>query len=270
MEAISVIGCGWLGLPLALQFLQDGYLVRGSTTSAEKLTALQQVGIEAYLLRVTQDELQGATAALLSSDTLILNIPPGRRQPDVLNRYPAQIRLLVDAARRRALSRLLFVSSTGVYADVNQVVTEEDKVWAEQGSGAALVQCEQYLREIDGLSVSILRLGGLVGGERKAGRFLAGKKEVANGNAPVNMLHREDAVGVIRAVLQQDAWGETFNVCADAHPTRAAFYTAQAEKQGFEPPTFQPDGKLSYKIVSNQKVKERLGYTFRYPDPLQF
>ena len=36
-DKIGIIGCGWLGLPLAKLFLKNGFLVKGSTTSKEKI-----------------------------------------------------------------------------------------------------------------------------------------------------------------------------------------------------------------------------------------
>ena len=113
-------------------------------------------------------------------------------------------------------------------------------------------------------------MGGLVGGDRKAGRFLAGKKDVKNGNAPINMIHRDDCIGVINEIVEQEIWEETFNVCADEHPTRKEFYLAQTAKQELEAPTFSDDEEVSFKIISNEKVKTLLGYNFLYPDPMEF
>ena len=30
-----ILGCGWLGLPLAQQLVEDGHIVRGSTTQIQ-------------------------------------------------------------------------------------------------------------------------------------------------------------------------------------------------------------------------------------------
>ena len=38
-EKISILGCGWLGLPLAKSLLAKGYKIKGSTTSESKLEA---------------------------------------------------------------------------------------------------------------------------------------------------------------------------------------------------------------------------------------
>ena len=47
---IGIIGCGWLGLPLAKEFISNNYKVKGSTTTKEKLEILKTEGIEAYLI----------------------------------------------------------------------------------------------------------------------------------------------------------------------------------------------------------------------------
>src|SRR5574343_621841 len=40
-EKIAILGCGWLGLPLAKSLLSKGYEVKGSTTSESKLVILK-------------------------------------------------------------------------------------------------------------------------------------------------------------------------------------------------------------------------------------
>ena len=44
MTKISILGCGWLGLPLAKALIENGFSVKGSTTSTDKLTALENAG----------------------------------------------------------------------------------------------------------------------------------------------------------------------------------------------------------------------------------
>ena len=271
IRCISILGCGWLGLPLGAALAQKGYEVKGSTTRPEKLEQIREQGIEPYLIRV-QEEVEGPEKeSFFDADLLILNIPPGgRRNPEVEEQYPQQVKAIMEHIHSGAVQYLLFIGSTSVYGDENREVTEADDLDPATPSARALVVIERYLALLKQPRATILRMGGLVGGNRKAGRFLAGKKEVPNGEAPVNLVHLEDCIGVIGAVIEQSAWGHTFNVCAGLHPTRAEFYTAQAIKQGFEPPAFRAGTKLAYKIVSNEKVKKTLGYEFRHPDPMGF
>ena len=130
---------------------------------------------------------------------------------------------------------------------------------------------ENWLQTQTDLNVTILRFSGLVGGDRKAGRFLAGKKNVPNGTRPVNLIHRKDCIRIIFEILRQERWQEVFNAAADGHPSRQEFYIHQALKLNLQPPSFAtPDEKLEGKIISNVKLKEMLGYTFQYPDPMEF
>ena len=52
METISLLGCGSLGFPLALDLLNEGYHVKGSTTTASKIYKLKQYGITPYLINI--------------------------------------------------------------------------------------------------------------------------------------------------------------------------------------------------------------------------
>ena len=48
MRNVSVLGCGWLGEPLISSFLEEGFSVKGSTTSEEKIEMLEALGIETH------------------------------------------------------------------------------------------------------------------------------------------------------------------------------------------------------------------------------
>jgi nucleoside-diphosphate-sugar epimerase len=272
-KTISILGAGWLGLPLAERLLELGYRVKASTTSPEKILLLQQKGLEAYLLRVDQGRIEGDVGDFFSCEILFLNIPPSRRRPDVETWYPEQISAVVTAAMTNKVPKLIFASSSGVYGDVMEAVFEATDPQPDTASARALVAAETTVRNIyvwRGMG-NILRFSGLVGGNRKAGRFFAGKTEVPEGAAPVNLVHLDDCIGVIEAILQQDRWGEFYNVCADEHPRKDQFYVKQAIQQGFTPPSFLLDEPSPrYKIVRNDKIKRDLGYVFRWPDPLDF
>ena len=42
-ETITILGCGWLGLPLAKALVKAGYQVKGSTTREENLETLRNL-----------------------------------------------------------------------------------------------------------------------------------------------------------------------------------------------------------------------------------
>ena len=183
---------------------------------------------------------------------------------------PLQIAAILEHAHKYGIRKILFISSTSVYGNVNRIVTEADDLKPETSSAQALAKVEELLMGQTAIEVTILRMGGLVGLKRPAGRFLAGKTDIRNGLAPVNMVHQEDCISVITSIIEQEKWGTIYNVCSDEHPSKKDFYTHQALKQGFELPTFLEEDTFDYKEVSNYKVKKELNYRFKFPDPMGY
>lgn len=267
-KIISVIGCGWLGLPLAEQLLRTGYTVKGSTTSAEKADLLRQKGLDAHQLQLNPEPV-GNLAALVQADTLIIDIPPksGKLGDDF---HPQQIQHLIDAVRKAPVKHVIYVSSTSVYPDLNRVVIEEDVTKPEQSAAKALVQAEQLVQSLEpACRVTILRCGGLLGYDRMPGKYVAGRT-VDTGDVPVNYLHPDDAIGILLAIVQGNTIG-TFNAVSPEHPTRETIYRKNCADFGYEFPTFvTPAEPVPYKVISPAKLIQSTNYSYKYPDPLQF
>jgi nucleoside-diphosphate-sugar epimerase len=260
--SVSVIGCGYVGLPLARRLISEGYHVRGSTTSPEKMPSLETAGIEAVILDLA-DGMSDAHAALLSSDVFVINIPPGRRDPDRRDQYAAWIETLVS--KISADAHVIFVSSTSVYPDLSREVFEGDESADAGGSAAALLDAESVVRERVERH-SVIRFGGLYGYDRKPGRFFAGRTDIPGGLNPVNMIHLDDAVGVLLWAITEEITGETLNACAPRHPSRADFYATWAARGRLDPPAFLAM-ESAHKRVSTKRL-QTLGYSMVYPDPL--
>ncbi|HOD09928.1 MAG TPA: SDR family NAD(P)-dependent oxidoreductase, partial [Flavobacterium sp.] len=80
MKQISILGCGWLGFPLAKSLLQNGFSVNGSTTTLEKMAILENAGINAFQIALSEEEIVGEMFNFLSkSEVLIIDIPPKLR-----------------------------------------------------------------------------------------------------------------------------------------------------------------------------------------------
>lgn len=268
-QTISILGCGWLGLPLAERLLSLGYTVKGSTTQEEKLAILQEKGISPYLLHFSPEINADHEPGFFESDTLVLNIPPSRKQADIASMYPKQIAEVLKQAKAKSVKNILFVSSTSVYPNLNRAVREADAGGDISTSGKTLLEVEEMLQMRQGFRVTILRLCGLYDERRNPGRFLAGRSLNSNGQDCVNLIHREDCVEIIIKLLEKDLWGEVFNACSDEHPAKATFYPLAATKLGLEPPSFSSDAPRAYKIIDSCKLKDQLGYTFQYPDPVE-
>ncbi|WP_432452518.1 MULTISPECIES: SDR family oxidoreductase [unclassified Agarivorans] len=267
IKRISIVGCGWLGLPLAQFLLAEGYRVLGSRRKLEELESLGHLGIEAYQLDLAPQLQSNNIAALLACDLLIVNIPPGRKT-NTADYHIAQITALLDAATEHGVKKILFISSTSVYGPQQGIVDEYTARHPTTRSGIALSHIEDKLFASRAYQASVLRFSGLLGGQRKPGRFLSGKT-VSGAKSPVNVIHRQDCIALIGALIQRDIWGEQFNACSDLHPTKQEFYELAAEQLGLVAPTFTA-GEVSNKRIDNHRIKAVLNYQFSYPDPMQW
>ncbi|SEB86432.1 Nucleoside-diphosphate-sugar epimerase [Tenacibaculum sp. MAR_2009_124] len=265
-KQISILGCGWLGLPLAKHLISKNYVIKGSSTSISKKSILTEAGIQPYIFKLGENNNQDIYRDFLSgSDIIIINFPP-RRIPDIINIYQEQIRSILPYINDS--QKVIFVSSTSVYQNTNDWVTESVENKPEKESGRAVLAVENVLKSYSKENLTVLRLAGLIGYDRVPGRFLANKKEVANGKAPINVIHQDDCIGLIDAIIEHNSWGETINGCADEHPLRKEFYTLAATKANLTPPEFKETESIQFKKISNTKSKTLLDYKYKYPDPL--
>jgi len=259
LKSIHILGCGWLGKPLAVELIKEGYHASGSTTQESKVAELESLGIKPFVIKF-DPQLTSSATEFFQADILIISIPPKRKsgQTDV---YLEQMNNVVQAILKGSISSVLFISSTSVYADGDRAVSEID---ADPTS--YLVEAENIFRSQTKFKTTVIRFGGLVGPGRNPGRFLAGKKDVQGGNHPVNVIHQQDCIGIIKAIIDQEAWGEVFNACAEHHPTRNEFYTRASEVMQLETPQFSKSDVSKNKVVSCDKLKTKLNYQFIYPD----
>lgn len=266
-KSISILGCGWLGHPLGTRLAQEDWVVRGSTTTKDKIPLLEPDGIMPFYLTLDPELSGDRTDAFFQSDILFINIPPGRRRKDVAEHHPKQIRSILDHLEGSPVKWIIFASSTSVYGSQNKEMIEEDAGNPDSDSGRALLEAEEMIRNHPGTDYTILRYGGLYGKDRQPGKFMAGKTEIPGGLAPVNLIHQDDAVNIVLEVLRQQCKNEILNCVSDGHPTRKELYMKAAERLGLEPPSFKEE-KGNWKLISNVRLKERLNYRFIYPEPV--
>ncbi|MFD1872368.1 SDR family NAD(P)-dependent oxidoreductase [Hymenobacter bucti] len=265
---VAVLGCGWLGLPLAKVLKNQGHRVLGTTTTPEQLPVLEAAGIEPHLVQLgpdfsAADELR-LTDILRQANVLVINVPP---RAAVAGGYPQLLRPVHRAVAAARLQAVLFVSTTGVYPDEPRLMREQDAISTRDASSDVLRTEGHFVPRYGQWQSTVVRLGGLIGPDRAPGRFLAGRQNLAQGDAPVNLLHLTDAVGVLSTIINQNIWGYTLNVCASSHPPRREFYVAAAEHLGLAPPTFRPEFGSS-KIIDSSLLHTLVPYTFQHDDVL--
>ncbi|MDG1397811.1 MAG: NAD(P)-binding domain-containing protein [Polaribacter sp.] len=253
MNNISVLGCGWLGKPLSISLLEEGYLVKGSTTSTDKIETLEKLDIDAYLLNIAEFE---EYYDFLQSDILIIAITS--KDIDAFENLISQI-------QESTIQKVIFISSTSVYPSINRVMTEEDEVIKNH----PLAEIEDLFRKNNFFETTIIRFAGLFGAERHPANWFKNQKEIPQPEGFVNMIHREDCIGIIHNIINQNCWNETFNACSNDHPKRKDFHSVAKESKGLEPPKFKQETVLKWKVISSNKIQKKLDYEFIYDDLLQ-
>ena len=273
MKQISILGCGWLGLPLAKAVLKEGFSVKGSTTSIEKLKILENIGIQSFQFALETNAAPDVLADFLDgSQTLIIAIPPKLRGKNKdysdaeNNSFVKKIENILPFIEKSKLENVLFISSTAVYGEANTVVDENTITVPVTESGKQLLEIEQLLLANTEFKTTILRFGGLIGEDRNPARFLAGKENVPNPEAPINLIHLEDCIGIIQKIISTDSWNLTLNAVTPFHPTRKKYYTQKAISENLVPPTFNHEISSIGKTILSDKLIEILDYKFTQLD----
>ena len=76
MGRVSVLGCGWFGLPMAASLVKRGHEVTGSVRTNSKLSKLESYGIKPTILDLEADPDFRSLKHFLDCETLIVSIPP--------------------------------------------------------------------------------------------------------------------------------------------------------------------------------------------------
>lgn len=249
-KRISILGCGWLGFALAVELIQKGYDVKGSTTSDSKLNTLQSNRIESFIVDISNSNID--LSSFLIADILIIAIP---------SKNIAAFKNLILEIDKSQIRKVIFISSTSVYFNTNGIVTEESPL-----KNSPLSEIEDLFRTNRHLDTTVIRFGGLFGYDRKPSNFIKFNKKIENPEGYINFIHRDDCIQIIARIMANDIWNTTLNACADSHPKRRDFYTKEMKKIGILSPIFNEESLNVYKIVSNEKLKALLDYNFKYAD----
>lgn len=249
---ISVFGCGWLGEPLAISLIQKGFLVNGSTTSTSKLVTLASKGIHPFLLSL--ENITPEIESFLTADVLVVNIP---------SKNIDGFKNLISFIEKSPIQKVVFISSTSVYGNSTEIITEESTV-----KECPLIEIEQLFQRNPHFETTVIRFAGLFGFNRKPGNFFKNGRKIPNPSGFVNMIHQTDCISIIEQIIIQNHWNDVFNACADTHPSRRDFYNKAFSAIGLNDPIFNETDPSAIKIVSNKKLKKVLNFEFKFPDLL--
>ena len=277
MNDILIIGCGYVGMRLARQYLGRGEPVLGVVQSEAGLARLAAAGIPGRRVDLATADLDALPLA--GACVFHLAPPPGAGRND-----PGTRRLAAALARAQPPPRVVYISTTGVYGDCQGAWVDES--WpARPGADRAHRRwdAEESLRAwstASGGELVILRVAGIYGpGRLPLERIRQGVPMVRVEDSPYsNRIHVDDLVGACVLAMERGEPGAVYNACDDRPSTMTDYFLAIADAAGLPRPPLIPLAEaggqvsaamLSYlaesRRLSNRRLREDLGLALRYP-----
>lgn len=256
--------------------MSSDWNISGTTRDPEKRDYMKQKNINAYIFKYSHP-LSDPFFYLGNTTHLLISTPPGD------DGDPAFLMHQSELLKIPTLKWVGYLSTTGVYGNrdgdwVDE--TSEIRPSSKRGSRRARAEEQWYsLYKMHNLPVHIFRLAGIYGPGRSA--LDSVRTGVANRvDMPGHVssrVHVEDIVNVILASMRNPSPGSVYNVCDDyPSPTHEVIDYA-CEILNVEPPPLVPlesanlapiarSFYVDNKKVRNDKIKQDLGVTLKYPD----
>ena len=247
---LVVLGAGWLGHALCVSAQKVAWQVQGThRTDVHEFNFERQFALENGQL-VHQVDLQDAY--------WVCAIPPRSRYSE--SNYPETLTAALKLSKELNAKGFLLCSSTGVYDQEPGVYGESSDISCTNERQIKLYEAEEQVLEQDG---KVLRLAGLLGPNREPGRFVAGKELNTSSEQLVNMVHQQDVINAIFAVIEHWNTGQSiYNVVNPAHPKKAEYYALKCSEHGGDLPRFTSNDKAERKVIGS--AIEALGFTYQY------
>ncbi len=203
--------------------------------------ALAEAAKERYTVHcLGRDLATDKAAGHYACDTLIVAIPPRGDSLQAMEHTYARI---------HKNTQVILLSSVSWYEGKRPVVEAEALTRRLQPDAA------------------ILRLGGLMGYDRIAGKYTAGK--TLPSDTMSCYIHRDDVVGIILAMMGQNIRDITWDAIAPVQRMKSEIFARNAERFGFAPTRFETIQEKKKQLTPDALI-EGLVYEFRYPDVMGF
>lgn len=242
---VGVIGAGWIGMDWVKRLSEQQHTIRYT----KRNSAIQS---EQFYQFSFGEKLPPSFYNKL--DFLFITAAIPKEKPVFSDFFEQLKQHLPDNCR------IVFASTTGVYLAESGSVREEN---SKLKTDSVYYQFEQLLLDFFPDQTIILRLGGLIGEDRHPVFSLSGRKDIADGQKAVNLIHKGDILRFFQCILQKSVPVGIYNLVYPEHPTRKEYYTAKAEENNLIIPEFL-EGTEYGKIVSSEKSKEITGFDYRF------
>jgi nucleoside-diphosphate-sugar epimerase len=274
-----IVGCGYVGLPLGRELIRQGHEVFGLRRSAAGDHELKAAGITPLHADVTQP---ASLASLPRAFDWVVNCVASRggSAEEYRQLYLQGTRNLVHWFSSAPPKKFVYTSSTSVYGQNDgSTVKETSPTEPIAETAKVLVETERVLIEVaqrKKLAAVVLRVAGIYGPDRGylLKQYLKNEARIeGKGERILNMIHRDDLIGVIITALKSSRPGEIYHAVDDEPVSQLNFFEWLAGTLGkWLPPSAPEDTDanckrgVTNKRVSNRKLKMELGYQFKYPN----
>lgn len=262
-----IIGCGYVGLPLALHLQERGDEVTGWVRSEGSVAELAEKGVERIVLGNVAEEI-GWSGAEERFDAIVHCASSGGGGAAAYREvYLEGVRQM---NRHQPWARRIFVSSTSVYG-------QTDGAWVDEASPAKpAAETSRILVEAENEALAagamVVRAAGIYGPGRAAlfEKFRRGEAAMDGGGTRwVNQIHQLDLVAAIAQLLDAGTPGQVYNA-ADNEPVMLRDYYAWCSEKlrlPMPPSGARDPGRkrgLTNKRIANRKLRAA-GWEPRFP-----
>ncbi len=295
MRVFVAGGTGVIGRRLVPQLIARGHQVTATTTSADRLGLLEQLGAEGVVMDGLDASSVGEAVAAARPDAIAHQMTAIGSEMDLVHMdrwFATTNRLrtegtdhLLAAAEASGVSNFVAQSYAGWNGirEGDWVKTEDDPLDPWEGTVAhpvmaAIAHVEDVVTKAGGAA---LRFGWLYGPGATDGLVEPVRQQqfpiIGDGGGYTSWVHVDDAAGATVLAVEQQAKG-VFNIVDDEPAPVSEWLTYLAESAGAEPPMRFPEadalpiaGEVAVSIMtegrgfSNAKAKRELGWELRHP-----
>jgi nucleoside-diphosphate-sugar epimerase len=273
---VLIIGCGYVGLPLGEELVRQGHEVYGVRRSIEGAGELETAHIKPVAADITKPE---ELARLPGRFDWVVNCVSSNKggAEEYREIYLNGMRNLTAWLLSSPPKKFVYTSSTSVYGQTDgSAVKESSATEPASETGRVLVETEKAMLGAKAIPGVILRVAGIYGPGRGHLflQYLKNEARIAGrGERIINMIHREDLIGIIIAALKNGRPGDVYNAVDDEPVAQIHFFRWLSETLGKWMPPFATEEEnagrkrgSTNKKVQNRKLKMELGYQFKYPN----
>ena len=247
-----LIGCGYVGLPLALSLQQKGHDVTGWVHSAESAAALAGYPFHRIIAgSVADNEVWDSLGE--NYDFVIHCASSGRGNESAYEQVFLKGALMMKTHQPHA--RKLFVSSTSVYGQAEgEIVTEESAAEPHTATSRILRVAEKVAV---GFGATVVRSTGIYGPNRGVlfAKLRRGEAVIeGDGLRWINQIHQRDLVAALEHLIEVGALGKIYNATDDTPVTYRDYYAWCSEFLGQPMPPFGPVNTERKRGLTNKRV----------------